>query len=365
MKRLVRIVPVLLLIGALAGGAAAPAPVYGQGAFYAGKTIEIIVPFATGGGTDIETRFFQPFFEKHIPGNPRVVVRNMPGGGSILGSNWFAANAKPDGLTLLATSGSTVIPYILEVPAVRYDFRKWKLVKVNGVGGIIYVSPRTGIKTPADLVRPAERLFYGAISATGLDLVTLLAFEVLGLDVRTVVGFEGRGPARLAFERGETNIDYQTTPAYLSQVVPLVQEGKAVPIMSMGFVNERGQLVRDPAAKDLPTVYEAFQQIHNRRPDGLMRWKAYQAFVGAGFSYQKAIWAPEGTPPEALAALNEAIGRMTRDVAFRMQGRAVLEGYTVFRGDGMEPAVHRSMRLTLDVLKYVKDMLRAKYGVSI
>lgn len=342
-----------------------PQAAYGQVPYFAGKTIEIIVPFATGGGTDIEIRFFAPFFEKHIAGNPRIVVRNMPGGGSVLGANWFNVNAKPDGFTLLASSGSTVYPFILQVPAVRYDFRKWKLVKVNGVGGVIYVSPRTNIRKPEDLFKPGERLIYGGISATALDLAALMAFEVLGIDVKAVLGFEGRGPARLAFERGETNIDYQTTPAYLSQVAPLVKEGKAIPLMTMGFANERGQLVRDPGLSDLPSIYEVYQQVHKRKPDGLLRWKAYMALVAAGFSYQKALWAPEGTPPEVMKPLLDAIDRMNRDPEFAAQGKAILEGYTVLRGDAAEPAVHRSMRVTLDVVKYLKDLLRAKYNVSI
>lgn len=353
---------VLLVLGLLL---LAPPGARAQQPYYAGKTIELIVPFGPGGGTDIEARFMAPYFEKHIPGNPRFVIRNMPGGGSILGANWFAQNAKPDGLTLLATSGSTIIPYILGVSQVRYDFAKWKLVKVNGVGGVVYVSPRTGITKAADILRPQVPLVYGGISAVGLDLTTLLLFEVLGMNVRVVMGFEGRGPARLAFERGETTIDYQTTPAYLTQVVPLIREGKAVAVMSMGFVNDRGQMVRDPAAPDLPTPYEVYQTLHNRKPDGQLRWKAYQAAVAASFSYQKAFWAPEGTPDEALRPLREAIDRMKRDPAFRQEAQKILEGYEVFRGDQGEAAVHRSMRITLDVKKYIVDLVTGKYSARL
>jgi tripartite-type tricarboxylate transporter receptor subunit TctC len=343
----------------------AASPASGQAPYYAGKTIEILVPFPPGGGTDIETRVLVPFFEKHLDGTPRVTVRNMPGGGSILGANWYAQNAKPDGLQVLATSGSTVTPFILGVAQVRYDFSKWKLVKVNGVGGVVYVSPRTGIRKAEDLLKPAQRLVYGGISATGLDLATLLLFEALGMDVRAVLGLEGRGPARLAFERGETTIDYQTTPAYLTQVAPLVKEGKAVPILSMGFVNERDQMVRDPAAPDLPTPLEAFELLHKRKPEGLLAWKAYMALVSAGFSFQKALWVPEGTPPEALRALHEAIDRMNRDPQFAAASQKVLEGYPILRGDQAEGAVHRSMSVAPDVKKFLGDLLRDKFNVRL
>ncbi len=355
-----RVFAVLVLLVVLSG-----LPAAAQQPYYAGKTIEIIVPFAPGGGSDIDARFFAPFFEKYIPGNPRVVIRNMPGGGGILATNFFAENARADGTQLLVTSGSTIVPYILGVPQVRYDPTQWELIKVNGVGGIVYVSPRTGIRRPADLARPAERLVYGGISATGLDLVVLLLFEVLGLDVRVVMGFEGRGPARLAFERGETNIDYQTTPAYLSQVVPLVQQGKAIPVMSMGFVNEKGVMVRDPSAPDLPSAYEVYQVLFGRKPDGLMRWKAYQSMVAAGFTFQKALWAPGGTPPEALQALRGAVDRMRQDPQFQEQAKRVLEGYEVLRGDLAKAAVLRATRVTLDVKRFITELLRNKYQVRL
>lgn len=357
MKRLCAVLGLLVALSGLPAAAQQP--------YYAGRTIEIIVPFAPGGGSDIDARFFAPFLEKYVPGNPRVVVRNMPGGGSILGANFFAENARTDGTQLLVTSGSTMIPYILGVPQVRYDPTKWELIKVNGVGGVLYVAPRTGVRKPEDLARPAERLVYGGISATGLDLVTLLLFEVLGLDVRVVMGFEGRGPARLAFERGETNIDYQTTPAYLSQVVPLVQQGKAVPVLSMGFVNEKGVMVRDPSAPDLPSAYEAYQALFRRKPDGLMRWKAYQSMVAAAFTFQKALWAPGGTPAEAVQALRGAVDRMRQDPQFREQGKQVLEGYEVLRGDLAKPAVLRATRVTLDVKRFITELLRSKYQVRL
>ncbi|MGH2405051.1 MAG: hypothetical protein ACRDGN_11375, partial [bacterium] len=80
------------------------APAVAQAPYYAGKTVELLVPSAVGGATDILNRFLAPFLEKHIPGSPSVQIRNMPGGGSILGTNWFAANAKPDGTTVLAST---------------------------------------------------------------------------------------------------------------------------------------------------------------------------------------------------------------------------------------------------------------------
>lgn len=172
-------------------------------AFYDGKTLELLVPFGAGGGTDTFARFVQPFLNKHIEGNPTVQVVNVPGGGSVIGANEFVELRKHNGLSALVTSASTHFPYLLDEPEVKYDLRKMNAILGLPTGGVVYVSPSTGIKEPKDILNPDEKLVYAGISATGLDLVTLLAFEVLEIDVQPILGYEGRGPSRVAFEQGE------------------------------------------------------------------------------------------------------------------------------------------------------------------
>ncbi len=167
----------------------------------------------------------------------------------------------------------------------------------------------------------------------------------------------------LRFERGEVTIDYQTTPAYVSQVKPLVEEGKAVPVISMGFIDQQGRVVRDPGQTELPSVYEAYQTLYNKKPDGLLKWKAYRAILAAGFSFQKTFWVWNDTPPEVLRTLHQAVDAMSKDPQFQAQAKDALEGYTVQAGNTAEAAVRRSFLVTLDVTKYIKNLLQTKYGV--
>src|SRR3972149_2169818 len=279
----------LVAISGLGPGAARAAD------FYAGKTIEVVVPFREGGGTDVWMRVMLPYLQKHIAGNPKILIRNIPGGEAIHGVNQYALRAKPDGLSLVATSATNYFHALLGVKAVQYDFAKLKPLLVNPVGGAIYIDPKLGVRTPADLPKARERMVYAGTSAPGLDLVVLLTFEVLGLDVKTVLGYEGRGSARLAFERGESNLDYQTTPASLASVVPLVREGKAVPLMSFGQVNEAGELIRDPALPELPTVGEVYEQLYGKKPAG-PAWEAYKGLTLSGFAGQKILWGEAQAP---------------------------------------------------------------------
>jgi tripartite-type tricarboxylate transporter receptor subunit TctC len=181
-------------LGYIAAAAAAVtlgAPALAQTDF-SGQTIEWIIPFGTGGGSDTWARFNAPFLSKHLPGNPTVVVINEPGGGSTRGTNLFAQRARPDGLTILGTSGSTQFPYLLGDPRVRYEYQDWSVVMVGPTGGVAYVSPSTGVESIDDVANlQGQRLVYASQGATSLDLVPMLAFKLLGLDVKYVFGFQG------------------------------------------------------------------------------------------------------------------------------------------------------------------------------
>ncbi|MEM9439643.1 MAG: tricarboxylate transporter, partial [Pseudomonadota bacterium] len=89
---------------------------------FEGETIEWIIPFSEGGGSDKWARFYAPLLSEALPGQPAIQVKNMPGAGSTKGANFFASRAKPDGMTILGTSGSTQFPYLLGDPRVKFDY---------------------------------------------------------------------------------------------------------------------------------------------------------------------------------------------------------------------------------------------------
>lgn len=227
----------------------AAAPAAAQENYFEGKEIDVIVPFSPGGATFVSAKFLEPYFEKHLPGNPSVNVIDRPGGGSILGANWFEQNARDDGTTILFTTSSTANPFVLGQAEVEYDLASYRVAYSHPFSAVAYVSPGLGVESHMDIKDATQPLIYGGIAATASDLPAILSFEVLDLDVTSVLGFGGRGPVRLAFERGETSLDYQFTPVYLTQVVPMIEEGNAVPVWTGGSVAEDGTLsARDPIA---------------------------------------------------------------------------------------------------------------------
>ena len=332
---------------------------------FSGKTIEFIIPFSAGGGSDTWARFNAPLLSKYLPGEPTVVVVNEPGGGSTKGANLFAARAEPDGLTLLGTSGSTQFPYLLGDPRVRYDYADWQVVMAAPTGGVVYTSPSTGVTAPEEIANlEGQKLIYASQGATSLDLVPLLAFQEMGLDVQHVFGFKGRGDGRLAFERGETNIDYQTSSAYIKNVQPLVEAGTAVPLFSWGVLDDDGNLIRDPAFPDLPHFAEAYETMKGEAPSG-PEYDAYFAFFTAGFPAQKMVFVPGGTPQEIVDAYAAAFEAMKDDPDYVEGVETVLGGYGQVTGDAAQALFEKGTVIAPELRDQVVDMLAADYGVKL
>ena len=333
---------------------------------FAGKTIEWIIPFGEGGGSDKWARFYAPLLAQELPGKPNVIVRNVPGGGSTTGTNQFAQRAKPDGLTILGTSGSTQFPFLLEDKRVRYDYADWTAVLGTPTGGVVYASPSTGVASMDDVAKlKSVNLVYASQGATSLDLVPLLAFELLGFNVKAVFGFKGRGPGRLAFERGEVNIDYQTTSSYLKNVQPsLVRDGKAIPLFAWGSLDKRGKLVRDPTFPDLPHFGEVYKKIHGKNPSGV-EFDAWKAFFAAGFPGQKMVFLPKGTSNDIIRTYRKAFADVVKSQVFEDTSAKTLGVYPQATGRAAETLKKTATNVDDKSKQWVKNWLASKYNVRL
>jgi hypothetical protein len=332
---------------------------------FSGQTIEFLIPFEVGGGSDVWARFNAPFLSRHLPGQPTVQVVNVPGGGSITGTNQFAQRARPDGRTILGTSGSTQFPYLLGDPRVRYDYGVWEVVMAAPTGGVAYTKPEFGVSGPDDLDKlDGQRLVYGSQGATSLDLVPLLAFDLLGLEVQAVFGMQGRGEGRLAFERGEATIDYQTSSAYITNVQPLVDAGRAAPLFSWGVLGEGGEIVRDPSFPDLPHFAEFYEAAKGEPPSG-PGWDAWKAFFAAGFAAQKLIVLPEGTSKDIVDAYREAVRNMRDDPEYQANKEAVLGAYEQVTDEDAETLYDLATNVPDESREWIRNWLSEKYNVQL
>ena len=328
-------------------------------------TVEYVIPFSESGGSAQWANFYAPLLSEALPGNPTVVVRYRPGAGSTEGANWFQANqGSGDGLLIFGDSGSTKFPYLLGDPRVRYEYDDYKPVLASGTGGVVYLPPDLAERFDGDMDDLKEEFFlYGSQGATTLDLVPLLAFKMLGLQVDPVFGVEGRGDGRLMFERGEANIDYQTSSAYIANVQPLVDDGLAVPIFSWGALDDDGNIVRDPTFPDMPSFKEVCEATEGCETSGTA-WDAYKAFFVAGFANQKTVYLPGSASDEMVQMYTDAFDAITARPDFAELSAETLGVYPQQTGAAAVEATEQATTISDEAKQYVLDWLKEDYGVT-
>ncbi len=332
---------------------------------FSGKTIEWVIPFSETGGSAKWANFFAPLLSEALPGQPSVVVKFMPGAGSTKGANWFQKQKHEDGTLIFGSSGSTQFPYLLDDPRVRYEYKDWNPVMASGTGGVAYLNAKDGKKFDGSANNLKDINFtYGSQGATRLDLVPLLAWKMLGMNVEPVFGIKGRGDGRLMFERGEATIDYQTSSGYLGGSMPMVKSGKAVPMMSWGALDDAGNIVRDPTFPDIPTFKEVCEATVNCETSG-DAWEAWKAFFIAGFPSQKLAFLPAGTPQDVIDTYTKAFKAVVAHPDFAKISTKRVGKYPVFVGSAANRALTSATSVPESAKAYVVKWLKDDYGVSL
>ena len=356
------------LVGAAAACFATQTAAGGHGIDLEGKTVEWVIPFSETGGSAKWANFYAPLLSEALPGNPTVVVKFMPGAGSTKGANWFQEQSYDDseGTLIFGSSGSTQFPYLLGDPRVRYEYNDWNVVLASGTGGVAYLPPDlAGMMDGLDASALQDTDFiYGSQGATRLDLVPLLAWEMLGLNVEPVFGIKGRGDGRLMFERGEANIDYQTSSSYLKGVTPLVEAGSAVPMMSWGALDADGNIVRDPTFPDMPTFKEVCDSTPGCETSG-EQWDAWKAFFVAGFPAQKMVFLPAGASDDAIATYEAAFEAVKARADFAEISAGRLGVYPQMTGGEATGALSSATQVPEAAKSFVVGWLKDRYGVSL
>ncbi len=279
--------------------------------YFKGKTIRVLVSAAAGGGTDSAGRVMARFIPKYLPGNPKIFVQNMPGGGGILGNNYFYKKAKPDGLDLFQASSSTVTQYNRGGRRIKYDPRKFiGVASINRGGSLMMIRKDvhhrlTDPKADAVVVGDAD-------GSRNWLAVPVWGNEYLGWNTRYIYGYSGTGEMALAFRQGE--IEMMAT-ANVPIVEDLIKDGSIVIICTAGSVRRR----------DYPNIKTFEELLGDKRPSGVS-WQAYR-FWSLPSELDKIVALPPGTPDKIVRMYREAYQKMTKDPEF-------IDATTKFFGEG-------------------------------
>src|SRR5215468_1254796 len=316
MRMLIRTAAAALTLALAASSVAAQTP------FFQGKQVKVLVGFPPGGGTDLYGRVIADGLAHHVEGRPTVIVQNMPGAGSVIAMNNYVNRVPHDGTTVLVGTGQLLVRLLLGLDGARAKVSDFMALVATPMGRITYASPASGIRSAKDMLSPAEPLVLGVPEVIS-TIDAVLGLTVLKVKFRSVTGYPGKSDVRLALLRNEINLDSQATPIFEQSVRPTVKDGQAVPLFAQGFMDGE-RLVRDGAARDIPSVAEVYRDIHGVDPSG-PGWESYKAVARAIGNGGKILMLHSDAPAAARLALQQAIETMIKDPEYLKAAESVLE----------------------------------------
>lgn len=280
-----------------------------QPPYYAGKTITIVAGTKAGDVYDLYARMFAQFLPKYIPGNPNIIVQNMPGAGSMIAANFVYNVSNPDGLTIGAIFPALYFDQVVQRPEVKYDWTKFAWIGSPVTSNhLLYMRADSPYKTIHDAVKASTPPKCGATGTSSTAYyVPKLLDEVIGTRFEIVLGYQAGQDIDLAVERNEVVCRAFTLTAFFARE-PFTTWRKK------NFVNVLVQTgrKRDKRIPQVPTIYELMDQ-YKTPPAG----RNLATLVLAGGDFGRPYVMPPNTPSEHVKTIREAFAKTLNDEAVK------------------------------------------------
>jgi tripartite-type tricarboxylate transporter receptor subunit TctC len=311
----------------------APSTAQDPAAFYRGKTLRIVVGFSSGGGYDVYARVLARHIGRYIPGNPTVVVQNMPGAASLKSVQFLTTGAPTDG-TLITTFNPGLITQSLTAPdkvgGVSFLDYAW-VGNVSEDFRVCYTWNGTGIKSFQELLARPKVNFGNTGVGTSAYIDNRILSELFGVKVNMVKGYPGSADKRIAIERGELDGD---CGSWTSMPEEWLRDSKITIHIRFSRTLVPGMPSSAAAARDLLT---------DPKKRDIFNLLTASAVVGRPYI------APKGVPADRLAALRAAFDATMKDPEFLADSEKQHLAVTPMTGAEVETFVKDLYRTPPDI----------------
>lgn len=310
--------------------------------FYKGKTIKLIVGSGASGGNDIFARTFAKYYSKHIPGNPVIVVQNLPANGGVAAAATLYNKEARDGTVIAAVTRTIPILPITQDHDLQYDPLKMNwLGSLNKEANVIIAWHTSPIKSLQDAMK--KEMVVGT-SGTGQDsyVYAKLLNQTLGTKFKIISGYPGGPDIDLAMERGEVEGRVSITWSSLRGGRAEWLREKKVNILAQMALHD---------SPDLPGVPNVLDMVKNPLD------KQVYEFLFARQEAGRPFVAPPEVPADRLAALRKAFDATAEDPEFVTEITAKGGSVELLNGDEMQALIVKMYKTPKDVLKAVRQVL--------
>jgi tripartite-type tricarboxylate transporter receptor subunit TctC len=276
-----------------------------QGSFYQGKTVTVVVGSAPGGLYDLWARLLARTMGKYIPGNPNMLVQNMPGAGSVVAANYLYGVAKPDGLTIGMFQTHLYLMQMVGQSEVKFDVRRLNWLGSQEKGQMmLYVRADSPFKSIDDIVKANEPPKCGGSgTADQTALLTRLLEETVGAKFTRVLCYKGGSEVDLAMERGEVVCRATRITVHFSREPFLSWDKKGFDRHLVQAGNKR-----DARLPEVPTIFELMDRYKTSDVG-----RRLARVVLAGDELGRPMVAPPGVPADRVKILRDAYAKALKD----------------------------------------------------
>ncbi len=322
---------------------------YAQTPYYQGKNLNFIVGSGASTAYDIYSRLLANYIGKYLPGNPNVIVQNMPAAGGIVAANYVYGVAKPDGLTIASINPAHYFNQIQGNKEIKFDWTKFAwLASSDKSEHMLYMRADAPFKSMQDIRNAKEPPKCGATgTGTSGHYIPRMLEETLGTKFTVVTGYAGGNEIDLATERNEVVCRTFTTAAFFARepyhswrkknfVRVLMQTGRK----------------RDPQLPDTPLLSELMDEA--KTPD--LGRRVATVMLGSGELGRPVVAHPQ-TPPELTKALRDAFMKSMADpqlLAEATKGRLEI---TPVSGEELTKTARDVINQPADVLDRIRKIL--------
>jgi len=270
--------------------------------FYRGKTVRIVVGFSAGGGYDQYSRLIARHLAKFIPGNPNVLVDNMAGAGSIIAANHTFNAAPKDGTVIGNISGPIILEQLFGNPAIQFDMAKFRYLAVPvSETYVMVVTRKPGVTKFDELLGPkGKQVIVGGIPGSTVEHAPVLARDILGANLKMVLGYKGTADVRMAIESGEVEGLFNS---YTSLKITSFDKMKSGEWLLLAQLSEKP--IKDLIIPNVPTISQIAKNDEQRQ---LLKFG-----TSTPNDFGKVYVVPPGTPADRAMALEKAFEKVFTD----------------------------------------------------
>jgi len=325
---------------------AAPAHAQTVVEFYRGKQIMLVTSASVGGGYDQYARLLARHMQRHIPGEPAIIVQNMVGAEGLRAANYLYNVAAQDGTVIGGLSRNTGLArfYDFNNAGIQFDARKFHwLGSPQQEIGLFILSTRSGLTGLADL-KTRDVTISSTAHNSPSTVYSRILNATIGTRLKPIEGYDGSQSCLMAVERGEVDahVSGGSSAPFRARIMPWLAKGDAKVIMQMG-------MKRDPEFPDVPTAIE----VESAPADKQMFEIAFaEQVMGRPFVL------PPSVPADRIAALRAAFDATMKDPQFLDDAKLQKAEIDPVGGEAINALLDRVYAAPPDQVARIRELIK-------